>query len=38
MIDTLLANREKAEKSNVLGRLGLSPKEYGVVTLLGQAM
>jgi len=33
MIDTLLANREKARKSKVLQKLGLSPKEYGVVTL-----
>ncbi len=33
MIDTLLANREKAQSSDVLERLGLSPKEYCVVTL-----
>ena len=33
MIDTLLANKEKAQKSDVLRRLGLSEKEYGVITL-----
>jgi len=33
MIDTLLSNREKAERSDVLSRFGLLPKEYGVVTL-----
>ena len=33
MIDTLLANREKAQESDVLQRLNLSPKEYGVITL-----
>jgi UDP-N-acetylglucosamine 2-epimerase (non-hydrolysing) len=33
MIDTLLANREKAQKSNVLARLSLLPREYGVITL-----
>jgi UDP-N-acetylglucosamine 2-epimerase (non-hydrolysing) len=33
MIDTLLANREKAQESDVLRKLGLSPKEYGVITL-----
>jgi UDP-N-acetylglucosamine 2-epimerase (non-hydrolysing) len=33
MIDTLLANREKAQKSNVLQRLNLSRKEYCLVTL-----
>ena len=33
MIDTLLANREKAQKSDVLRRLTLSPKKYGVITL-----
>jgi len=33
MIDTLMANREKAQKSDVLGRLGLSAKEYAVITL-----
>ena len=33
MIDTLLASRRMAQRSDVLARLGLSPKEYGVVTL-----
>jgi len=33
MIDTLLANRQKAQKSDVLRRLTLSPKKYGVITL-----
>jgi UDP-N-acetylglucosamine 2-epimerase (non-hydrolysing) len=33
MIDTLLANREKAQESEVLKRLGLSKGEYGVITL-----
>ena len=33
MIDTLLANREKAQKSDVLRRLALSLKKYGVITL-----
>ncbi|UCD58918.1 MAG: UDP-N-acetylglucosamine 2-epimerase, partial [Candidatus Hydrogenedentota bacterium] len=33
MIDTLIANREKARKSDVLERLRLSPKQYGVITL-----
>ncbi|MHC4555699.1 MAG: non-hydrolyzing UDP-N-acetylglucosamine 2-epimerase [Planctomycetota bacterium] len=33
MIDTLLTNREKAQKSDVLKRLGLMPKEYAVITL-----
>ena len=33
MIETLLANRDKAQKSDVLRRLGLMPKEYAVVTL-----
>lgn len=33
MIDALLANREKAWKSDVLQRLGLSAKNYGVITL-----
>jgi len=32
MIDTLLANREKAQISDILEHLGLSPREYGVVT------
>jgi UDP-N-acetylglucosamine 2-epimerase (non-hydrolysing) len=33
MIDTLLANKEKAEKSDVLKRLGLSKGKYTVITL-----
>jgi UDP-N-acetylglucosamine 2-epimerase (non-hydrolysing) len=33
MIDTLLAHREMAEKSDVLERLKLSPQRYGVLTL-----
>jgi len=33
MIDTLLANREKAKKSDVLRRLGLEVKNYAVITL-----
>ncbi|MFC1677913.1 non-hydrolyzing UDP-N-acetylglucosamine 2-epimerase [Planctomycetota bacterium] len=33
MIDTLMANREKAKNSDVLTRLGLCAKEYGVITL-----
>jgi UDP-N-acetylglucosamine 2-epimerase (non-hydrolysing) len=33
MIDTLLANREKAQKSDVLKRLDLVPKAYAVITL-----
>jgi UDP-N-acetylglucosamine 2-epimerase (non-hydrolysing) len=33
MIDTLLANKEKAQKSDVLDRLGLCAKEYAVITL-----
>lgn len=33
MIDTLKANREAAEKSDVLGRLALSAGAYNVVTL-----
>jgi len=33
MIDTLLANRSKAQKSNVLKRFGLSERRYGVITL-----
>ena len=33
MIDTLLANREKAKKSDVLQRLGLSAKSYVTITL-----
>ena len=33
MIDTLLSNRRKAECSDILERLGLLPKSYGVITL-----
>jgi UDP-N-acetylglucosamine 2-epimerase (non-hydrolysing) len=33
MIDTLLANKEKAQKSDVLERLGLCAKEYAAITL-----
>jgi len=33
MIDTLLANRSKAAKSDVLERLGLIEGQYGIVTL-----
>jgi UDP-N-acetylglucosamine 2-epimerase (non-hydrolysing) len=33
MIDTLLANREKAKKSNILKQLGLCKRKYGVITL-----
>ena len=33
MIDTLMANCEKAQRSDVLGRLGLSAKKYVVITL-----
>ncbi|MBA7656427.1 UDP-2,3-diacetamido-2,3-dideoxy-D-glucuronate 2-epimerase [subsurface metagenome] len=33
MIDTLLANREKAKKSNILNQLGLCKRKYGVITL-----
>lgn len=33
MIDTLMTNKAKAQKSDVLGRLGLSAKEYAVITL-----
>ena len=33
MIDTLLANKAKAEKSNVLEKLGLTEKGYAVITL-----
>ncbi len=33
MIDTLLAHRELAEKSDVLERLKLAPQTYGVLTL-----
>jgi len=33
MIDTLLANKEEADKSDVLERLGFSSNEYAVITL-----
>ncbi len=33
MIDTLLANKKKAEKSNILEKLGLMEKGYAVITL-----
>lgn len=33
MIDTLLANREKANKSNILKQSGLCQGKYGVITL-----
>lgn len=33
MIDTLLANREKAEQSTILNELSLEPKGYNVATL-----
>jgi len=33
MIDTLMANRQKAQTSDVLQRLQLSAKEYAVITL-----
>jgi UDP-N-acetylglucosamine 2-epimerase (non-hydrolysing) len=33
MIDTLLANLERARRGDVLSRLGLEPGEYGLVTL-----
>jgi UDP-N-acetylglucosamine 2-epimerase (non-hydrolysing) len=33
MVDTLLANLHRALRSDVLARLGLSPGEYGLVTL-----
>jgi UDP-N-acetylglucosamine 2-epimerase (non-hydrolysing) len=33
MIDTLLANKEKAQRSGVLKRLGLLPGGYGAITL-----
>ena len=33
MIDTLLANKEKAEKSNILEKLGIEKKKYAVITL-----
>jgi UDP-N-acetylglucosamine 2-epimerase (non-hydrolysing) len=33
MVDTLLANLERARRSDILHRLGLAPGEYGLVTL-----
>jgi UDP-N-acetylglucosamine 2-epimerase (non-hydrolysing) len=33
MIDTLLANRDKAERSGILEQLGLEKKKYAVITL-----
>ena len=33
MIDTLLANKAKAEKSNILEKLNLNKKSYAVITL-----
>lgn len=33
MIDTLLANRKRADQSNILSELGLKPRQYAVVTL-----
>jgi len=33
MIDTLMANRQKAQKSQILSRLGLSAGNYAVITL-----
>lgn len=33
MIDTLRANSEKAAESDILDKLNLNPKQYGVVTL-----
>jgi len=33
MIDTLLGNREKAEKSDILVKMDLKPKNYAVITL-----
>ena len=33
MVDTLLANLDRATESDTLRRLGLEPQEYGVVTL-----
>ena len=33
MIDTLLANREKARRTTILRDLGLNPKRYAVLTL-----
>jgi UDP-N-acetylglucosamine 2-epimerase (non-hydrolysing) len=33
MVDTLLANRDRTLASDALGRMGLAPGEYGLVTL-----
>jgi UDP-N-acetylglucosamine 2-epimerase (non-hydrolysing) len=33
MVDTLLANLDRAQARDVLGHLGLAPKAYGLVTL-----
>jgi UDP-N-acetylglucosamine 2-epimerase (non-hydrolysing) len=33
MIDTLIANRERAKKSDILSRLGLAEKGYAAITL-----
>ena len=33
MIDTLMANMQKAQKSDVLNRMGLSGENFGVITL-----
>ena len=33
MIDTLMANREKAKNSDILSRMNLDPKSYAVITL-----
>ena len=33
MIDTLMANREKAQRSDILNKLGLVEKQFGVITL-----
>ena len=33
MIDTLMANRQKAQKSSILERLGLGDADYAVITL-----
>lgn len=33
MIDTLLANKQKAEKSDILQAMNLIPKQYAVITL-----
>ena len=33
MIDTLLANKEKAQKSDILESMDLAPKQYAVITL-----